>query len=323
MPLDRRSLLVLGAAAAVAPAAGRAQPAIPDKAVRLMLGAGTGGGLDQVARLIAPQLERRIGRHLTIDYRSGGAGTTVGEALKTGPGDGSHLALMPATTIGELLAVKSNAPDIAPISLIGSYAMALAVSTRIGVATLEEYAAWAKGGDAQRASLGMAATTDPVLRLFSRMLERDLGVTPSVVAIRNPSAMMIDLESGRLPATIAAVPTLFAAHRGGRLRILMTTGAAPMKVPPRLPTAIELGLKDFELREWYCFVTSGKAPRATVDAWNNHIRDVLEDGGLKGELTQLGLDLETSTPEEAGQRIATQTALWKARMDAFGEKAPG
>lgn len=323
MLLDRRSLLALGAGAALAPAAGRAQSAIPDKAVRLLLGAGTGGGLDQMARLIAPQLERRTGRHVTIEYRSGGTGPTVAEAIKSGPGDGSHLALMPTTTVGVLIASKSDAPDIAPISLIGSFPMALAVSTRIGVSSLEEYVAWLKAGDAQRATLGTAATADPSLRLFAKMLDRDLGVALNVVAIRNPSAMMTDLESGRLPAAMATVPTLFTAHRGGRVRILMTTGAGPMKVPPRLPTALELGLKDFELREWYCFVTSGKAPKATVDAWNGHIRDVLEDRGLKGELTQLGLDLETSTPEEAGQRIAAQAELWKTRMEALGAKPPG
>lgn len=317
MALDRRSLLALGVAAGFAPAASRAQPAIPDKAVRLLLGAGTGGGIDQVARLIAPQLERRTGRHFTIEYRSGSTGATAAEALKTGQADGSHLSLMPSTMIPALLAPKDATfdplVDLAPISLVGSFPLALAVSPGIGVATLAEYSAWLKE-DPQRTTLGTAAMSDASIQLFSKMLGQQLGTIPNMVALRNPSAMMTDLESGRLPAAVAAVPTLLTAHRGGRLRILMVTGGKPLKSAPKLPTASELGLKDFELREWYGFFTAGKVPRPTVDAWNVHIRDVLDDSGLKGELTQLGLDIETSTPEEARQRVVAQVEFWKAGM---------
>ncbi len=324
MSLDRRSLLALGIA--VGPTAGRAQSAIPDKAVRLLLGAGTGGGIDQVARLIAPQLERRTGRHVVIEYRSGSTGATAAEALKNGPTEGSHLALMPSTMIAALLAPKDPAfdplVDLAPISLVGSFPLALAVSPRIGVATVEEYFAWLKA-DPQRAALGTAATSDASIQLFARMLSQQLGTTMSIVGLRNPSAMMTDLESGRLSAAVAAVPTLLTAHRGGRLRILMISGSKPIKSAPRLPTGVDLGLKGFELREWYGFFTSAKVPRATIDAWNEHIRDVLEDGGLKGELTQLGLDLETSTPEEARARVTAQIDAWKAGMGTTGDKPKG
>ena len=238
MSLDRRSLLALGIAA-VGPTAGRAQSAIPDKAVRLLLGAGTCGGIDQVARLIAPQLERRTGRHVVIEYRSGSTGATAAEALKNGPAEGSHLALMPSTMIAALLAPKDPAfdplVDLAPISLVGSFPLALAVSPRIGVATVEEYFAWLKA-DPQRAALGTAATSDASIQLFARMLSQQLGTTMSIVGLRNPSAMMTDLESGRLSAGIAGVPTLLTAHRGGRVKILMISGSKPLKFASKLPT---------------------------------------------------------------------------------------
>ncbi len=323
MPLDRRSLLALGAAAGFGPAAGRAQSAIPDKAVRLLLGAGTGGGIDQVARLIAPQLERRTGRHVVIEYRSGSTGSTAAEALKHGPADGSHLALMPSTMIAALLSPKDSTfdplVDLAPISLVGSFPLALAVSPRIGVSTAEEYFAWLKD-DPQRAVLGTAASAVAALQLFGKMLNQHLGTPMSIVGLRNPSAMMTDLESGRLSAGIAGVPTLLTAHRGGRLKILMISGSKPLKFASKLPTGIDLGLKGFELREWYGFFTSAKVPRATLDAWNKQIRDLLDDGGLKGELTQLGLDLESSTPEEARDRVAAQIEAWKTGMGEAGAK---
>lgn len=323
MSLDRRSLLALGAIA-LGPAAGRAQPAIPDKAVRLLVGFGSGGGVDQVARLIAPQLERRTGRHIVIETRSGDSGASVGEMLKNGLNDGSHLALMPSTAIAAPLGTKvapfDPVVDILPITLVGSFPLALAVSPRVGIETFAEYVAWLKGGDGERARLGTAALSDAFLQLFGRMLSRDLGPEMKMVGYRNASALMADLESGRIPAAVAAVPTLLTGHRGGRLRILMVTGAQRVKVAPKLPTGLELGLQGFELREWYGFFTGGKTPEAAVKAWNKHMRDVLDDDGLKGELTQLGLDVETSSPEEARERIALQMEFWKTRMETFGVK---
>src|SRR5450432_1188530 len=107
MPMKRRSLLVLGGLAAptiLMPA--RAQNAIPDKAIRLLIGFGSGNGTDTVARELGPQLERRVGRHISVENRLGESGATAGEALKNGPNDGSFLALLPSTTIAARIGAK-------------------------------------------------------------------------------------------------------------------------------------------------------------------------------------------------------------------------
>lgn len=325
MRLDRRSLLALGASGAGAslpPATAIAQPAIPDKAVRLLVGFGTGGGIDLVARQLAPQLERRVGRHVSVENRPGGTGALAGEALRKGPNDGSHLALMPSTTIAARL-VSNAYPfdplvDVAPITTVASFAMAVAVSPRIDVSTFEDYLKWLKGGDGERNRLGTVALSDAFIELFGKMLTRELGTAMSIVGFRNSSGMFNDLESGRLPAVVAAVPSLLSGHRGGRLKILVVTGRTPVRVAPRLPTAAQLGLNGFDLREWYAFFTGGLAPHVAVDAWNGHMRAVIEDAQMKTQLTQLGLDVETSTPEECTGRIADYLRLWKSRLETFG-----
>ena len=44
---------------------------------------------------------------------------------------------------------------------------------------------------------------------------------------------------------------------------------------------------------------------AIIDKSNRLLCTVLDDGNLKGELTQLGLDVETSTPQEVAARVAS------------------
>lgn len=323
MLLDRRSLLTLAAAAAPSflSTAGQAQPAIPDKGIRLLVGFGSGNGTDVTARLLAPQLERRVGRHITVENRPGVSGATAGEAVKNGPGDGSMLTLLPSTTMAGRLTAKDYPfdplVDVTPVTLIGRFPLAIAVSPKIGVSTFEEYLAFLKGDPANR-RLGSTALSDAFVQLYGKMVSRAFGAEMIVVGFRGGSSMIADLEQGRLPAAISNLPTLLSAHRGGRAKIVLLTGDKRSAAARTLPTAADVGLQGLELREWYAFFTSAKAPVAAVDAWNGHIRALLEAAGPRVELTQLGLDVEGSTSEEMRGEVYEAVKQWKARLDSYG-----
>jgi tripartite-type tricarboxylate transporter receptor subunit TctC len=318
--LLRRSLLTAGFAATI-PAIGHAQPAIPDRGVRLMVGFGSGGGIDQIARQIAPPLERRVGRHIAVENRPGGTGAAAGEALKTGPNDGSFLALIPSVTIAARVASKAYSfdplVDIAPISLVCTFPFAFAVSPRIGVSTMEEYLAWLKE-DEGRARIGTSALSEAFDELYAKMISRELGAKMDFTGYRNASGMMADLADGRIPAAVGAMPTLLQHHRGGRAKILFVMGDKRVSVAPRIPTSVEVGLTAIETPQWFILCTGGKAPRAAINAWNTHIRGALEDKALATGLTQYGVEVETSTPAEARDRIAQHLEVCRSRLESFG-----
>ena len=102
----RRGLLAL-AAPTILPAAAFGQTTLPDRSVRLLAGFTQSGGTDLLARALASGLERRTGRHVSVDNRPGGTGAAVGEALKRGPPDGTLIGFMPSTTLASKLAVIS------------------------------------------------------------------------------------------------------------------------------------------------------------------------------------------------------------------------
>ncbi len=324
MLLDRRSLLALGAVGAgtsLLPLVGGAQSAIPDKAVRLVVGFGSGNGTDVTARMLAPQLERSIGRHITVENRPGVSGATAGEMVKNGPTDGSMLALLPSTTMAGRLTTRDYPfdplVDVTPVTLIGRLPLAIAVSRKSGVSTFEEYLAFLKAAPENR-RLGSTAASDAFSRLYGKMMSRALGVEMTVVGFRGGSAMLTDLEQGRIPAALSNLPTLLPAHRGGRLKIVLLTGDKRSAAARTLPTAADLKLEGLELREWYAFFTSAKAPVAVVDAWNGRIRSLIEEPGARVELTQLGLDVGGTTPEETRAEVFEAMKQWKLRLESFG-----
>ncbi len=321
MIFPRRTFLASAALAALSGKA-NAQNVIPDRQVRMIVGFGAGNGTDTVAQQIAPRLEQRVGRHITVENRIGEAGAAAGETVKNSASDGSVQALLPSTTIAARIG-NPNLPfdpevDMTPISLIGRFPLAIAVSPKINVRSFEDYVKWVHDGGAERAQFGSTAASTAFTACYGKMMSRVLGRDMTVAGFRGGSSMATDVESGRVPACISNLPTLLTAHRGGRVRIVLLTGDKRSPAAPTLPTAAELGVKGLELREWYMLFTNGKTPPAIVDAWSSHARFVLQDTECKAILTQLGLGVESSTPAEGKAIVAETLRSWRERMESYG-----
>lgn len=321
--LPRRSFLAGAAFAAPAlpPRAGQTQSALPDKGLRILVGFQANGGTDIIARLIATQLQRRLGRHVVVENKPGDSGAVPGELAKKGSTDGSTLAFLASTTLVARLG-QADFPfdplaDLASISLAGNWPMGLAVSPKLGIATFEDYLKYLKSDDPDRYKLGNTAS-DAFIQAFNLMFSREVGVTMKGTNFRGASALVNDLADGRIPAAVSGMVSLLQHHRGGRLKLLMTTGTQRLAVARDVPTARELGYGALEVIEWFGYFAKAGTAMPAIDEWNRQLRFVLGDRALGSELAQLGLDVETSTPQEMRVRIADHQRMWKARMQSVG-----
>jgi tripartite-type tricarboxylate transporter receptor subunit TctC len=323
LSLSRRSLLgtAAGAAPALLPFGGQGQTILPDKGLSILVGFQANGGADITARMIAIQLERRLGRRVVVENRPGDSGGVPGELVKKGSSDGSTVAYLASTTLVSRLG-QQDFPfdplvDLAPISLAGTWPMGLAVSPSLGISTFDEYLKWLKSGEEERQKLGNTAS-DAFIRAFNLMFSKALGVTVKAVPFRGAAAMVGDLAVGRIPAAVSGIVSLLQHHRGGRLKLLMTTGDKRLAVAKDIPTARELGYGGLEVVEWFAFFARAGTAAPLIDEWNRHLHTVLDDRGLIDEIAQFGMAVETSTPQETAARVAAHLKAWKARMEAVG-----
>lgn len=318
--LLRRSLL---ATAIAAPVVARAQNSLPDRSLRIVVGFAAGGGSDTMARAIAATLEQRVGRRVVVENRPGGTGAAAGEAIKHAAPDGTMVAFMPTSSMVAKLLLTSYPfdplTDLAPVTTAGNFIQALAVSPRSGVATIAEYVAWLKSDEPGRRRIG-ATATDVSLAFYSRLLGREFGVPIEGVPFRGTTAMVNDLAEGRLPAGVGALTSLIVAHRGGRVRLLAVSGANRSALTPDLPTAAEAGYPALHMEEWYgFFARTGTAP-SLIDAWNRELASALNSRELAAQLSQTGLEVETSTPEQCSARLEAHLRKWQGTIEALGLK---
>jgi tripartite-type tricarboxylate transporter receptor subunit TctC len=320
--------MCLAAGAVAGPAlllgAAHAQSLQRERDLRIFVGFEAGGGADAVARAVAPQLQRRSSRRTVVENRTGSFGAMPGEVVRKAGSDASELALLSSTTLISRLTTR-NFPfdpvkDLAPLTKVGNFPIAFAVSPTLGIDGFGDYLDWINQGDATRRRIAVSSNTTFV-EVLNVLLRRSIGVTLEPVYYRGVVPILGDLRDGRIPATVNTLTSLLPPHRGRRARIVMTTGARRPSAAPGIPTALELGYPTLDMEEWFAFFASPSTPASLVDQLNRRLRSVIEDRELVELLKPLGLEVETSSPEELAALIEAHRREWQARMEATGIKA--
>jgi tripartite-type tricarboxylate transporter receptor subunit TctC len=261
---------------------------------------------------------------VTIENRPGPAGATVGEILKKAPTDGSVLGFIPTATLVGRLTTKSfpfdPQADLMPLTLVGTYPTGFAVSRKIDVATLVDYGKWLQTAGPQGARFG-TTSLQSFTHFFGLMVGRALGQQLEAVYFKGASPLVADLEQGKIPAATSGLTSLLQHHRGSRLRILVSSGNQRSKIARDIPTVVELGYPTLELLNWYGFFgPAGLLPEVAA-AWERELRATIDSRNATELLTQLGLDVETSTGEQCAKRLAADMVRWQSILDTLGLKA--
>ena len=320
--IGRRASMTMAGAAVALPAIGRADTALPDKPLKILVGFPAGGGTDVMARFLAEPLKQRTGRSIVIDNKAGASGTIAVAELKNGPQDGTSIGYVPSATIVQKLTMASvpfdPLTDIQPITLAGTVQTAFCVSPTIGVNTLPEYIEWLKKNPS-RQSFGTTALGS-FTHFFGVMAGKEIGIPLEPVPYRGAAPLVADLQGGHIAAGCGGITDFLEHHRAGKVKVIFTSGQKPTTSAPEIPTATQLGYPKLQILGWYVFFAGAKVPAPMIDAWAKELKAVLILPETQKKLTELGLDVETSTPAEFTQRMTTDLARWKAIIDVIGYK---
>ena len=119
-----------------------AQTAYPTKPVKLMVGAGAGGGTDIIARMLAEKMTDSLKGTFIVENKPGASNTIAAELTAKAPPDGHTLLV--ATNTGQAIAphlIKLSfdpMKDLTPIALVVTVPNVLVVSTSVPANTVKE-----------------------------------------------------------------------------------------------------------------------------------------------------------------------------------------
>jgi tripartite-type tricarboxylate transporter receptor subunit TctC len=310
--------MLLGAA--LAPTCPALAQSVPQ--IRLVVANSPGGGTDQIGRLLAPQMQSRLGASaVVVENRSGASGVIGADLVAKSRPDGNTLLITAA--IFAITATTPNLPydirrDFAPVSLLAMLPTLLVVSPNFPARNFEEFVAYARArpGQVTYASLGAASTQT----LAGGLMKLRLGIELTNVPYREAGPQMTELMSGQVDASFNNIVTTLAAVQSGRLRALAVALDERWAALPDVPTFRELGMPELQASSWVAMLAPAGTPAPLVARYANVVREALALPELRGRIIESGGLPVGSSPEEMGRFLNSEINSWGEVIRTTGIK---
>jgi tripartite-type tricarboxylate transporter receptor subunit TctC len=314
--------LSAGLAAAVLPAAAQAQ-AWPTKGpIKLVAVFPPGGSVDQVARILAPVLQQRLGQTVVVDNKGGASGSIGTGAVAASPADGYTFAVV-FDTHGVNPSLIPSLPfdtkkDLTAVSLIGTSAMVITTVASSPYKTFADMAAAARGGkNVAYGSIGSGSLGHLAMTMMAKGGNFDLVHVP----YRGGGPLMSDAIAGHVPLAIGSVFVSKPHIDSQRLRPLAVTTSQRSASLPDVPTLAESGFAGFDAPAWWAVLAPAKTPPEIVKRMNEEINAALKLPEVAQKLAAQGIVISTGTPAAAQTFIESQVDIWAKVVKANNIKA--
>jgi tripartite-type tricarboxylate transporter receptor subunit TctC len=291
----------------------------PTRTVRVLVGYAAGGGMDTIARILAPRLAEALGQSFIIDNRPGASGAVAAEALLASTPDGHVLLLGESGT----LALPSINPKVsydpvrqfAPVAGVCTLPMAFVVNPGFPATNAPELIAALKAnpGKYSYASPGIGTTQHLSFELF----KRQAGVDVVHVPYKGAATMMPDILSGQVPIGVISALAAMSQARAGRIRTIAVTTPQRMAAMPEWPALAET-LPGFSAAPNVFLVAPAGTPQAAITRLSGAVRDALGSKEVQESYAKQGATPTPSSPEELRAQIAEEVKRWAAVVKEAG-----
>jgi len=285
----------------------------PARSIRLVVGFPPGAGTDTIARLLGQKLGESWGQQVIVDNRAGATGMIGANIVAKSPPDGYTLLMghVNSQAIAPSLVQKplyDPLRDFASIAYIGYDPNVLVVHPSTPARNFKELIALAKArpDELTFASSGIGSTN----HLAGEMLMRATGVTLVHVPYKGGGAAIIDQLAGNIVMNFNALSSVVNYIALGKMRPLAVTNMERASHLPNVPTLRELGLKDFDVTNWYGIVAPAATSKEIIFKLNAELNRIMQQDA-KSRLDELGIRLNPVTPEKFTEYLQTEIAKYQ------------
>ncbi|MEO7727419.1 MAG: tripartite tricarboxylate transporter substrate binding protein [Burkholderiales bacterium] len=284
----------------------------PNKLVRFIVTYPPGGSSDVMARIIGAKLTEYWGQVVLVESKPGADGSIGMDYAAKQPADGYTFLLgnFGPVVAKPLLANVSYdwRRDFAPVSRITNSANILVVPVALPVKNTKELIALARRrpGELTYATSGPGSMSHFAGEMFKRLANVNMITVP----YKGNALSINDLMGGQITTMFSDALPAMQALRTGKLRALAVTSATRWPFTPELPTLAEEGVKGFAAVNWWGILFPAGVPRPIIDKVNADLVKALATQDVKSKLGELGVETVSSTPEQFGQFMASETARW-------------
>jgi tripartite-type tricarboxylate transporter receptor subunit TctC len=317
---SRRDVLKLAAAGSLTTALSTAfgtgawaqAPAWPTKSVSLLVGYPPGGLTDAGARFLSRGMATALAQPVLVENKPGAGGNIAAAEVQRAGDPYKLLVANTSFTINpHTYPTASPIPtEFTPIGLILESQLVLCVNPATPAKNLAEFVAWVKAESAKGfsyASSGNGGNTHLAMEYFR---ERTGLPKMSQVPYRGSAPAIQDLVGNQVPCMMDAASLLIPFIASGKLRPILVTGSTRLAALADVPTATELGVKDFVVTVFVGLWGPPKMPADMVQKANAALNAALADPAVSGQIVKNGDMVGGGTAQHLAAVTRDNYALW-------------
>lgn len=288
------------------------QQAYPSKALKIVVPFGAGGVADLTARTVAQKMGENMGQSIVIENKPGAGGVVATDAVAKSAPDGYTLLLMSnatAVSAGLFKSLPYDAEkDLIPLSVLGTFDIAIVVPQESKFASLADLLAFAKAnpGKLNIGSINVGSTQHLAAELF----KSTAGIDAQVVPFNGTPAVLTALRGGQIDVGVEILAPVLPQIKGQALRALAVTGDKRAAALPQVPTAKEAGVKTLYAASWNALAAPAKTPRDIVQRLNQEIQSALNNPDVRKKLIDMNVDPQPGTLQQAADLLSSETKRW-------------
>ena len=308
--LTRRTLARGLSLLAAAPLLALAQDSKP---LEWVVGYAAGGGSDVVARTVAEQMGKTLGRTIVVNNKPGAATNIAADYVAKSRDYGNIMLTGDFATLAANPALFAKLPydaekDFKPVGMLARFPLLVVVASNVPAKTWKEFVAWAKT-QPQGVNYASAGAGSPH-HLAGELLREQSGLNLVHVPYRGAAPAVQDLMGGQV--TMGMIDTAAAQQyvASGKLRALAVASPARIKSLPDVPTLAEQGLKGFEAYAWQGLVVPSGTPADATAHLGRALQAALDSTLVKARFETLGLEPMPGTPEQMAGFVRSERERW-------------
>lgn len=312
--IDRRLFLATSAAALVAARVSSAQPAWPNKPLRIVVGFSAGSTPDLIARTLADPLAKLVGQPVVVDNKPGASGNIAADIVAKAKDDHTlgvmiNVNLTIAKLLNPSLAFDPR-KDLAPVCLVGTGPLIIALGPKwkdkASIDALKE-----AGGKLNYGSVGVGSMG----HLGMELLSARLGIAPTHVPYPgNPQVIQAlaanEIDVGLVPAGLA-----MQQISSGRIVALAVASSHRSELAPGVVSLADLGIKDLDIEIWTGVAVPASMPEANRKALEKMVLDIVKTPEVSRQIVTQGWDVAALPGDAFAKRLDTETSMLAAIVE--------